>query len=46
MNASRKLSTQEKVAAVVSGGIIVAMVIYWITQIIGVIEMLRLAYGQ
>lgn len=45
MNAPRKLSTQEKVAAVTAGGILVAIVIYWITQIIGVIEMLKLAYG-
>jgi hypothetical protein len=45
MNSSRKLSTQEKVAAGVSGGILIAILIYWITQIMGVIEMLKLAYG-
>ena len=45
MNEPRKLSTQEKVAAGSAGAILVAIVIYWITQIIGVIEMLKLAYG-
>lgn len=38
-------STREKVALAVSGGILLAIVIYWITQIVGVIEMLKLAYG-
>ncbi|HEY8537348.1 MAG TPA: hypothetical protein VIL28_00695 [Steroidobacteraceae bacterium] len=45
MNTQRKLSTQEKIALAVAGGILIAIAIYWITQIIGVIEMLRLAYG-
>jgi hypothetical protein len=45
MNAPRKLSTQEKIATAAAGGILLAIVIYWITQIVGVIEMLRLAYG-
>jgi hypothetical protein len=45
MNSPRKLSPREKVAAGVSGSILVAIVIYWITQIIGVMEMLKLAYG-
>jgi hypothetical protein len=45
MNSPQKLSTREKVAAGISGGILIAIVIYWITQIFGVIEMLKLAYG-
>jgi hypothetical protein len=45
MNSPRKLSTREKVAAGISGSILVAIVIYWIMQVIGVIEMLKLAYG-
>jgi hypothetical protein len=45
MNAPSKLSTQEKVAAGISGAILVAIVVYWITQVLGVIEMLKLAYG-
>lgn len=45
MNARRKMTTQEKIAAAVAGGMLVVIAIYWITQIIGVIEMLRLAYG-
>jgi hypothetical protein len=45
VNEQPKLSTQEKVAAGVSVVLLVAIVIYWITQIAGVIEMLKLAYG-
>jgi hypothetical protein len=45
MNEARKLSTQEKVAVATAAGILVATVIYWIVQIVGVIEMLKLAYG-
>ena len=40
-----KLSTREKVAAAVSAAILVAGGIYWIVQIAGVIETLKLAYG-
>jgi hypothetical protein len=36
---------KELLALSTSGAILVGMVIYWATQIIGVIEMLRLAYG-
>lgn len=45
MSSDRNLSTREKIAVAVSGGILLAVVVYWITQIFGVIEMLRLAYG-
>ena len=41
-----KMSTQEKVALSVSAVIVVATVIYWITQISGAYEMLKLAYGE
>jgi hypothetical protein len=45
VNEQPKLSTREKVAAGVSAVVVIAIVIYWITQIAGVIEMLKLAYG-
>jgi hypothetical protein len=45
MNSPRKLSIREKVAAGISGVILIAIVVYWITQIVGVMEMLELAYG-
>lgn len=41
-----KMSTQEKVALSVSAVIVVATIIYWITQIAGAYEMLKLAYGE
>jgi hypothetical protein len=40
-----KISTREKIAAVVSGVIILGALIYWIVQIIGVVELLEMAYG-
>jgi hypothetical protein len=40
-----KLSTQEKVAAAMSAAILIAGAVYWIVQILGVIETLKLAYG-
>jgi hypothetical protein len=45
MSNERKVSTREKIAAGVSGALVLAIVVYWITQIAGVVEMLRLAYG-
>jgi len=45
MNAPAKYSTQEKIAAGISGGILIVIVIYWAIQIAGVMEMLKLAYG-
>lgn len=42
---SHQWSAQEKVAFAVSAGIVLAAIVYWIVQIAGVIEMLRLAYG-
>lgn len=36
---------QEKIALAVSGTILLVTTLYWVVQIHGVIEMLRLAYG-
>ena len=46
MNTERKLSTREKVAAGVSAAVVLVTMVYWITQIAGVVEMLKLAYGD
>ena len=40
-----EMTTTEKIALASSGVIIAGAVIYWIVQIIGVIEFLQLAYG-
>ncbi len=45
MNSEKSFSTREKIAAVASGAIIIGAIIYWIVQIIGVMEILKLAYG-
>ena len=37
--------TFERLAATLSGGIVLFMICYWISQIVGVVHMLRLAYG-
>jgi hypothetical protein len=39
------MSTQEKVAVIVSAAIVLAAIVYWIVQIVGVLEILELAYG-
>lgn len=39
------LDTRQLVALIISGGVLAVTAIYWITQILGVIEMLKLAYG-
>ena len=39
------MSTREKIAIAVSGAIIVAAAVYWIVQIVDVLEILELAYG-
>jgi hypothetical protein len=41
----KNLGTREKIAAVISAAIVVTAVVYWIVQIKGVMEMLKLAYG-
>jgi len=40
------MKTQEKVALSVSAVIVVTTVVYWIMQIAGAYEMLKLAYGE
>jgi hypothetical protein len=39
------MSTREKIAIAVSSAIVLAAIVYWIVQIVGVIELLELAYG-
>jgi hypothetical protein len=36
---------REKIALGVSAVIVVASIVYWISQVVGALEMLRLAYG-
>jgi hypothetical protein len=42
---SRAMDIRERIALVVSSAIVLVSTCYWIAQIVGVIEMLRLAYG-
>lgn len=39
------MSIRERIAFIVSAGIVLFMVGYWIFQIAGVVHMLHLAYG-
>lgn len=43
--AAKRLSTREKVAAVVSAAILLTTIVYWAIQIMDVMESLKLAYG-
>ena len=45
MTAWQRMTAQEKLAVSVSGTVVAFMIVYWITQVVGVIHMLRLAYG-
>lgn len=45
MQNSRKLDGRELIAAVISAALVLASIGYWIVQTLGVIEMLKLAYG-
>jgi hypothetical protein len=40
------MGTREKVALSVSATVVLVTVIYWITQMAGAYEMLKLAYGE
>lgn len=40
-----QLSTQEKVAVAVSAAILLVAAVYWVVQILDVIDTLKLAYG-
>jgi hypothetical protein len=45
MGETKGLGTREKIAAVVSAAIVLTFVVYWIVQIDGVMDMLKLANG-
>jgi|GEM_PF-2147941 hypothetical protein len=45
MTKTSTLDNRERAALIISGSVLVVTAIYWITQILGVIEMLKLAYG-
>ena len=45
MTSVRRMTLREKIATAISGGVVLFMIVYWLIQIVGVIEMLRLAYG-
>jgi hypothetical protein len=45
MGEAKGLGTREKIAAVVSAAILLTFVVYWIIQIDGVMDMLKLANG-
>ena len=45
MTEQNKTSKREIVSAVIAGAIVLTAVIYWITQIAGVMEMIKLANG-
>ncbi len=45
MNSPSTLRPRELVALIVSGSVVVVTLCYWIAQIAGVMEMLKLAYG-
>ena len=45
MTESKSLGTREKIAATASIAILLTFVVYWIIQIDGVMDMLKLANG-
>lgn len=45
MNMKNGMSTQEKISLIVSGAIVLGAIVYWIVQIVGVLEVLEMAYG-
>lgn len=45
MNTNTGPDAREKIAMVVSGAIVLGAVVYWIVQIMGVLETLEMAYG-
>ncbi len=45
MSDEKNFGTQEKIAATVSAAIILTVVVYWIVQINGVMDMMKLANG-
>lgn len=45
MPSKTTVRTFERLAATISGSIVLLMICYWISQVVGVVHMLRLAYG-
>lgn len=45
MSNEKSFSMREKIAIAASGAIVLAALVYWIVQIIGVMEVLEMAYG-
>lgn len=45
MNANKTISTREKIAIAASAVIVLGAIVYWAVQIVGVLEILELAYG-
>jgi len=45
MTEQNKPSTREIVSAAIAGAIVLTAIIYWIVQIAGVMEMIKLANG-
>jgi hypothetical protein len=45
MTDQKKMSRREIATSVISGAILIAAVVYWIIQIDGVMEMMKLARG-
>jgi hypothetical protein len=45
MSNQNNSGAQEKLAAIISAAIVLTAVVYWIVQIKGAMDMLKLAYG-
>jgi hypothetical protein len=45
MATQKSFDAREKIALTVSAAILIVSVVYWVNQILGVMEMLKLAYG-
>jgi len=46
MNSQKPASLQERLAALISAAIVLTLIVYWIVQIKGVMQMLDLAAGR
>lgn len=45
MTTTRSFDRKELTALIISVGVLIAIGCYWVAQVLGVIEMLKLAYG-
>ena len=45
MNEQPRFGLREKIAIALSGAIVVASIVYWVLQVIDVIDTLKMAYG-